>query len=289
MRVRIPLATPPFAFNSIRYAKAGCAGVKRPAPENPASFCLLYLPAMDSFADIDHMKRLRCCFLALTAAIFCTFVNVQTASAQKDDHFLSLEKNWQIQSAALTELNGAAISSAAGSPAGWHLASVPTTVLAALVNDGVYTNIFFGTNFAKIPTAPFANAWWFRKEFSVSENQAAENADLIFEGINYRANIWLNGRQIAATNETFGAFRIFKLDVSGELKPGENILAVEIFPPQPGDFTMGFVDWNPKPADHEMGLFRPVKLHFYQGVALENVFVESRINHQNWQDAAIDD
>ncbi len=110
------------------------------------------------------------------------------------------------------------------------------------------------------------------EDFSVSENQAAENADLIFEGINYRANIWLNGRQIAATNETYGAFRIFKLDVSGELKPGGNIVAVEIFPPQPGDFTMGFVDWNPKPADHEMGLFRPVKLHFYRGVALAKIW-----------------
>ena len=52
---------------------------------------------------------------------------------------------------------------------------------------------------------------------------------------------------------------------------------------------MGFVDWNPKPADREMGLFRPVKLHFYKTVALENVFVESRIDHDDWQDAAIDD
>src|SRR5208283_4568894 len=54
-----------------------------------------------------------------------------------------------------------------------------------------------------------------------------------------------------------------------------------------GDFTMGFVDWNPKPPDRDMGLFRPVKLHFYKAVAVENVFVESKIDHANWQSAQL--
>ncbi|MGC9943211.1 MAG: sugar-binding domain-containing protein [Verrucomicrobiota bacterium] len=233
------------------------------------------------------MKHSRCWLLALAAAIICAFVNVRTALAQDDDHVIPLADNWRIQTTLGSESNGAEISSTAGDPAGWHAASVPTTVLAALVNDGLYTNIFFGTNLATIPTAPFTNAWWFRKEFSISRDQAAENADLVFEGINYRANIWLNGRQIAAANETFGAFQIFKFDVSGELRPGINFLAVEVFPPEPGDFTMGFVDWNPKPADHEMGLFRPVKLHFYRGVALDNIFVESRIDHNTWHSAQL--
>ncbi|HUE35890.1 MAG TPA: glycoside hydrolase family 2 TIM barrel-domain containing protein, partial [Candidatus Acidoferrum sp.] len=104
---------------------------------------------------------------------------------------------------------------------------------------------------------------------------------------NYRANVWLNGNLIASTNDIFGAFRIFKLDVSGLLRHGRNVLALEIFPPQPGDFTMGFVDWNPQPADREMGLWRPAKLHFYKSVALDNVFVESKIDHANWQNAAL--
>lgn len=50
---------------------------------------------------------------------------------------------------------------------------------------------------------------------------------------------------------------------------------------------MGFVDWNPQPPDLEMGLWRPVKLHFYKSVALDNVFVESKIDHANWQGAAL--
>ncbi|HUC86596.1 MAG TPA: glycoside hydrolase family 2 TIM barrel-domain containing protein, partial [Candidatus Acidoferrales bacterium] len=151
--------------------------------------------------------------------------------------------------------------------------------------DRVYRDIYFGTNFAEIPRGPFTNAWWFRKEFSLPKSQALENADLVFDGINYRANVWLNGQPIASTNQLFGAFRIFKLDVSGRLNPGKNVLAVEIYPPQPGDFTLGFVDWNPKPPDRGMGLFRPVTLHLHQSVALENVFVTSKIDHANWQRA----
>jgi exo-1,4-beta-D-glucosaminidase len=220
-------------------------------------------------------------FLMMFAACVC---NLGGAEGQ---NLISLPDGWQIQSSALVKNDGQMVSSVAMDTAGWHPAAVPETVLSALVQDGIYTNIYFGTNFATIPAAPFTNSWWYRKEFDLSRAQAAENADLIFEGINYRANVWLNGKQIAAADKTFGAFRIFSFNVTTNLKSGKNVLAVEVFPPKPGDFTMGFVDWNPTPPDHEMGLFRPVKLHFYKSVALENVFVESKIDHRNWQDAQL--
>ncbi|HEV2694430.1 MAG TPA: glycoside hydrolase family 2 TIM barrel-domain containing protein, partial [Verrucomicrobiae bacterium] len=146
---------------------------------------------------------------------------------------------------------------------------------------------YFGTNLANIPTAPFTNSWWYRTEFDASDKNAVKNAELIFEGINYHANIWLNGERLAGADQTFGAYRIFKLDATGHLKSGKNVLAVEIFPPKPGDFTMGFVDWNPKPPDRNMGLFRPVKVHFYKSVAVENVFVTSKIDHDTWQQAEL--
>jgi exo-1,4-beta-D-glucosaminidase len=225
------------------------------------------------------MKHL---FSTLAALAFCCFCRAESV----DPNFLDLANGWKIQSADQS-CDGAAISLDDFSMRNWHPATVPSTVLAALVADGVYRDIFFGTNLAKIPRAPFTVPWWFRNEFTVSKKQAAENADLIFEGINYRANVWLNGKQIASTNDAFGAFRIFKFDVSGLLKDGRNVVAVEIFPPQPGDFTMGFVDWNPQPPDKEMGLWRPVKLHFYQSIALDDIFVESKIDHANWQDAAL--
>jgi exo-1,4-beta-D-glucosaminidase len=208
-------------------------------------------------------------------------------SRAEDTNLLVLTDGWRIRSAQSVASDGATISTSQISTADWQRTTVPTTVFATLVNNGVYTNIYFGTNLAAISSSPFAGAWWFRKEISLSTEQSAENADLIFEGINYRASVWLNGQCVATTNEIFGAFRIFHLDLSGKLKSGRNVLAVQVFPPQPGDFTMGFVDWNPQPPDRELGLFRPVKLHFYQSVSIGDVFVESKIDHAGWQNAAL--
>ncbi|HEV2328351.1 MAG TPA: glycoside hydrolase family 2 TIM barrel-domain containing protein [Verrucomicrobiae bacterium] len=223
-------------------------------------------------------------FIVLAAVIGRWLVLVGANAVAQPD-IMTLDRGWWIRPAAVGAVSSRRFDHAStiqrfnGSTASGYPATVPTTVLGTLVDDGVYTNVFFGTNFAKIPRSPFTNAWWFRNEFTVSAKHAAENADLIFDGINYRANVWLNGERIAATNEIFGAYRIFTMDVSGKLRTGKNELAVEVFPPQPGDFTMGFVDWNPWPPDHGMGLFRPVQLHFYDGVAMAHVFVKSMIDH----------
>lgn len=240
-------------------------------------------PLDPDFQPARILNHLRAGAVKLLVALLLTLAVCRQCAA--DTSVLDLAAGWEIKSA--PELNGAVVSTRGFPVRHWSAAAVPSTVLAALVNDGVYRDIYFGTNLAKIPRDPFTNAWWFRKEFSLPGERAAENADLIFEGINYRANIWLNGRLVASTNDIFGAFRIFKLDVSGRLQPGPNVLAVEVFPPQPGDFTLGFVDWNPPPPDREMGLWRPVKLHFYQSVALDHVFVESKIDHTHWQDALL--
>ena len=37
---------------------------------------------------------------------------------------------------------------------------------------------------------------------------------LNFKGINYRANIWLNGKQIADSDEIAGAWRTYELNIT---------------------------------------------------------------------------
>jgi len=52
-----------------------------------------------------------------------------------------------------------------------------------------------------------------------------------------------------------------RFDVTSAARPGtKNVLAVEVFPPQPDDLTITFVDWNPQPPDRNMGLWRDVYL-----------------------------
>jgi exo-1,4-beta-D-glucosaminidase len=240
-----------------------------------------------TFPQLEAMNHHRQIISGLVIVFICFLIGsnfyFSSASAQ-NPNIIDLENNWRIQPAQQAAAEGQTISTAQFDASTWHPASVPATVLSALVKDGVYRNIFFGTNLDAVPTQPFQYPWWYRTEFDLPTNHLS-GADLIFDGINYRANIWLNGQRIAGTNNVFGAFRIFNFSVGHRLKSGKNVLAVEVFPPRPGDFTVGFVDWNPRPPDHNLGLFRPVKLHFYHEVALEHLFVESKINHKTWKTA----
>jgi exo-1,4-beta-D-glucosaminidase len=191
---------------------------------------------------------------------------------------IELAEGWKIQAAAKSPEKGEVISGAAFAASGWYRASVPSTVLAALVSNGLYKNVFFSKNLADVPADQFKGAWWFRREFTLGENVSFENARLIFQGINYSANVFLNGRKIASADKTFGAFRMFDLDVTTGVKKGKNVLAVEVFPPKPGDYTIGFVDWNPTPPDNEMGLFRPVYIKLAGPVSIDYPFVNSRVD-----------
>ncbi|HPG38959.1 MAG TPA: glycoside hydrolase family 2 TIM barrel-domain containing protein [bacterium] len=187
----------------------------------------------------------------------------------------ALKNDWFIRSSAEVKESGALISGAGYDITGWYPTDVPATVMAALVKNNVYHDPFMGNNLETIPTAQFKNSWWYRREFKVA---AQENIRLIFEGINYSANIWLNGQQIASADTLVGAFRIFDLDITRYVNTANNILAVEVFPPQPGDFTIGFVDWNPRPPDANMGIWRQVKLRTTGAVSVDYPFVQSKVN-----------
>jgi exo-1,4-beta-D-glucosaminidase len=191
---------------------------------------------------------------------------------------VTLHEGWSIQAAAQVKAGGAEISQAGFAVASWYPARVPNTVLGALMDDGVYSDSFVGKNLVGIQKEPFQGSWWYRTEFNSGKTRDGVYTRLQFDGLNYRANIWLNGRQIAGKDAVFGVWRVFDFDVTPALKDGVNALAVEVFPPEPLDFAMGFADWNPKPADGNMGLFREVKLRRSGSVSLENVFVRTRVD-----------
>ncbi len=205
--------------------------------------------------------------------------------AQSLQFDIPLADGWFIRSSADVKEGGAVVSVPGLDTAGWCPASVPTTVLAALLKNGEYPDVFVGKNLETVPRERFAGAWWYRKEFDVPADKRLVSARLRFDGINYRANIWLNGRQIASGDEVYGSFRTFEVDIAPAVKSGPNVLAVEVFPPQPGDFTLGFVDWNPAPADQNMGLWRPVTLSLSGPVSIEQPFVTSKVNLETLAEA----
>ena len=198
---------------------------------------------------------------------------------------IPLADGWFIMPSAEVQGSGAAVSAPGLDVSGWYPASVPTTVLAALRAKGEYADIFAGKNLETLPRDRFQGSWWYRREFDLPAAQGVAATRLGFDGINYRADIWLNGRRVASKDEIYGAFRTFDVDIIGAVRPGPNVLAVEVFPPQPGELTIGFVDWNPRPPDQNMGLWRPVTLRFSGPVSIEQPFVTSRVNLETLAEA----
>lgn len=196
---------------------------------------------------------------------------------------MALAKNWQVFSAGSETYHGELVSTNDFVPKDFLNAEIPSTVFNAQVKNGVYTDIYRGKNLETISTKAFKNPWWFRKVFKVGNAQ--NYYELEFDGINYKANIWLNGKLIADTLQIDNAFKIYRLDVSKEIVSGKNTLAVEVFPPKAGDFSIGFVDWNPAPPDQNMGVFRPVILHSIYKLQITEPIVESSFENNDYSKA----
>jgi exo-1,4-beta-D-glucosaminidase len=189
-------------------------------------------------------------------------------------------EDFQIQRASELNEGGDELSQAsyAGS-SGWHRARVPTTVLAALVDDGTYADPRVGDNLLDIPEQPFEGPWWYRSTFRVEPSFLGTSVRLHLSGVNYRADVWLNGQKIASQTDLVGTYVPHDLEVSAELVAGTNALAIQVFPPDPDDdLTISFNDWNPNPPDQGMGLWREVYLERTGAVALEAAQVETRVH-----------
>jgi exo-1,4-beta-D-glucosaminidase len=232
------------------------------------------------------MKTSRFLFVILLVLYWVT-CNAQVPS----NGLLLLKDNWTIQSSKEIKSDAKAISTTGFNTDGWYRASVPTTVLAALVANNVYPDPYFGTNIKNIPgqfadrkyeipnDSPFKTAWWYRTEFRIPAEHKNNHTWLRFQSINYRANIWLNGKLIADTTAIEGAYRLYNLDISKAAIPGENnCLAIQIYPPKGFDLTITWVDWNPTPPDRGMGIWYDVSVHSTGDVSIEDPHVVTKLN-----------
>jgi exo-1,4-beta-D-glucosaminidase len=191
---------------------------------------------------------------------------------------LILSTRWTLRSSAGLDAGGEAISRPGLSAVGWHRIRVPNTVVGALAENGVYEDPYFAMNLREIPgttypigerftllpmpeNSPFRPSWWYRNEFTLPARLDGRSVRLHFDGINFRANVWVNGTRVADSAQVAGAFRRYAFDVTALLRAGEaNAIAVEVFAPEPHDLAFMWVDWNPTPADKNMGLWGDVYL-----------------------------
>jgi len=161
--------------------------------------------------------------------------------------------DFELQSSACISEHGEVISSPGySSPVYWFPVRVPCTVLSGLVSNGVYPDPYQGLNNMLIPDAsdefnrqyslekyshlagepnPWKKPYWYRTLFEVPASDRGRHFQLIFKGINYRAAVWVNGKQVADSTTMAGMFAEYSLDISSHIiAGGNNALAVKIYP-----------------------------------------------------------
>lgn len=194
----------------------------------------------------------------------------------------SLTDNWKMQASdKLADIPEERISVVGFDDTDWLRASVPGTVLGSLAIFNVIEDPGFGINMQKIDPLQFRQPWWFRTNFILSDKDMGKNVSLHFNGINYRADLWVNGRKIADKEEFAGTYRMFTFNIDDCKKAGENTIALKIWPFADGEYSMGFVDWNPLPLDRNLGIFREVFLEINEGIKIRSPFVYSKVKQEN--------
>ena len=168
-----------------------------------------------------------------------------------------------------------------------YTAAVPSTVAGVLADAGCFgDDLFEDRNYAAVDKAIFDDSWTYKTTFA-AKPAAGQYCELVFDGLNYYADIFMNGTQIASSDTTAGVFIRCAYDVTGQLK-GTNKLEVRLRRAQPGDLNIGFVDWNPRPLDESMGIVRPVTLPVTGALSIEDVFVVPHLNVETLAEADLE-
>ena len=174
--------------------------------------------------------------------------------------------HWLIQSSAKAQQGGAEISSASYSTGEWYPASARATVMAGLLENGKFENVFYGDNLRTVSDPDssghvFVVPWWYRTEFTVDAGSPGSRTLVRINGINSSADVWLNGQRVADESAIAGSYPVHELDVTRWMHAGANILALRVRPADVRSaLSIGWVDWNPSPPDNNMGPWRGVDI-----------------------------
>ena len=132
------------------------------------------------------------CFLT---ALCLGFISCNKSATVVADQIL-LSDGWKIQSSANVNQGGEILSTPDAVVDSWVPAKVPSTVMGVLTANGQYKDLLFGMNYKKADKTPFDVSWWYRTSFKAPSALEGKHIQLQFDGLSYRANIWLNGKQI---------------------------------------------------------------------------------------------
>ncbi len=223
------------------------------------------------------------------------------ASPEISDSRMSLSGgNWKIQRASEVSATGENISIPGFGNDDWIVATVPGTALVSYWNAGALPDPNFGDNQLMISESFFNSDFWYRNEFEVPPGFKGERMFLNFDGINWKAEVFVNGKKAGRID---GAFIRGSFDVSELIKPGQrNAIAVLIIKNDnigiikehtalSTDKNGGILgadnptyhasigwDWIPTIRGRNIGIWNDVFLNVNGSVTIENPFVITDLN-----------
>ena len=202
------------------------------------------------------------------------------ASAQSQTYVL--DKGWEFSQAGSNE---------------WMSARVPGTVHQDLLDHGRLPDPFYGMNEQKVQWVEKED-WLYRTVFTVTADQLKSDAAwLTFEGLDTYADVYLNGSLLLKADNMFVGHKLAVKDV---LREGENRLMIRFRSPVEETAPQWDTDGFNYPADNDhsekrmsvytrkapysygwdwgirlatSGIWRPVKLTFCNGAAIDDFFV----------------
>ncbi len=210
-----------------------------------------------------------------------------------------LHSGWVAKKADEISESGEILSTSEYTPSGWINAIVPGTVLTTLIENGDYPDPYFGVNNRDMPDAYSEGidfyTYWFRIEFTIPSDYADKRIWLHLRGINYTAEVYLNGTTVDSGYK--GMFIRKAFDVTSAIDyTGTNYLAVKITPPDnPGredgsnggdgviakDITMQYTigwDWVNAVRDRNAGIWDDVYIRESGPVIIQNPYIVTDLN-----------
>lgn len=245
------------------------------------------------------MLRLFVCIGSLAALLLAPpFTAAATAALPAPPISRPLDTGWQVRLAP-----GGAATAAHPQAASWLPAAVPGAVQTDLMAARLLDDPWAGDNERAAQWVGLSD-WQYRSEFTLdAATLARSRIDLLFEGLDTLAVVRINGTQVLAADNMFRRWRVA---AKGLLKPGRNIVEVDIASPikalqpmvlamkrpLPGSYDSAFGDepvgrqtanyvrkanyqygWDWAPRIVTLGVWKPVQLQAYDGVRLDDFHV----------------
>ncbi len=177
----------------------------------------------------------------------------------------------------------------------WNAATVPGDVYTDLWHNGVIEDPYFGRNSVKAQWVQ-QYEWWYAYQFNVKEDIKDQVVDIVFEGVDFSCEVWLNGHYLGRHE---GAFTKFSFNVNEYLRIHRykhlescNMLIVKLDPPPAvnslvaGRKTPWFGDyWRDLTP---FGIYKSVKMVRTGNVRFTDVFANHKINKDGSADISME-